>query len=335
MARTLTLVTGATGMIGRALVPSLVKRGDRVLAVSLDQAPVDWSKWIEEGSVLFKRVDLRNLVDVIDLMSEVQTVFHLAGVKGSPKLTKQQPASFFTNTLMFNLNVMEAARRSGVSNFLYTSSIGVYSPAQILFEDEIEGTIPSVNDRFAGYAKRMGELQAEAVKIEFGWDCVSIVRPANVYGPFDNFDPATGMVVPSLISKAIDGDGILEVWGNGASVRDFVYVDDVAAAMIHLMDISYRKPVNVGSGVGHSIRELVQILQSEIPNLDVEWSNDGPAGDDIRLLDIARLKSTGFLPKISLEEGVSRTIEWYRQHRKQSEFRYNAFYEHRKPSLEK
>jgi GDP-L-fucose synthase len=138
-----------------------------------------------------------------------------------------------------------------------------------------------------------------------------------------------------LISKAIDGDGILKVWGNGVSVRDFVYVDDVAAAMIHLMDISYRKPVNVGSGVGHSIRDLVQILQSEIPNLDVQWSNDGPTGDDIRVLDIARLKSTGFLPKISLEEGMSRTIEWYQQHRKQSEFRYNAFYEHRKPSLEK
>jgi GDP-L-fucose synthase len=329
------LVTGATGMIGRAVVPSLVKRGDRVLAVSLDQAPIDWSEWIEEGSVFFKRVDLRNLVDVIDLMPEVHSVFHLAGVKGSPKLTQQQPASFFTNTLMFNLNVMEAARRSGVMNFLYTSSIGVYSPAQILFEDDIEGTIPSVNDRFAGYAKRMGELQAEALKIEFGWDCVSIVRPANVFGPFDNFDPATGMVVPSLISKAIDGDGILKVWGNGVSVRDFVYVDDVAAAMIHLMDISYRKPVNVGSGVGHSIRDLVQILQSEIPNLDVQWSNDGPTGDDIRVLDIARLKSTGFLPKISLEEGMSRTIEWYQQHRKQSEFRYNAFYEHRKPSLEK
>ena len=322
-------------MIGRALVPSLVKRGDRVLAVSLDQAPSDWSEWIEAGSVLFKRVDLRNLVDVLDLMPEVHSVFHLAGVKGSPKLTQQQPASFFTNTLMFNLNVMEAARRSGVKNFLYTSSIGVYSPAQILFEDDIEGTIPSVNDLFAGYAKRMGELQAEALKIEFGWDCVSIVRPANVYGPFDNFDPATGMVVPSLISKAIDGDGILKVWGNGASVRDFVYVDDVAAAMIHLMDISYRKPVNVGSGVGHSIRELVQILQSKIPNLDVEWSNDGPTGDDIRVLDIARLKSTGFQPKFSLEEGVSKTIEWYQKHRKHSEFRYNAFHEHRKSSLEK
>jgi len=332
--RTLTLVTGATGMIGRALVSDLVKRGDRVLAVSLDQAPNDWSRWIEERKVVFKRVDLRNLVDVLALMTEVYSVFHLAGVKGSPKLTQQQPASFFTNTLMFNLNVMEAARRSGVENFLYTSSIGVYSPAPILFEDDIEGTFPSINDRFAGYAKRMGELQAEALKIEFGWDCVSIVRPANVYGPYDNFDPTTGMVVPSLISKAIDGDGILKVWGNGSSVRDFVYVEDVAAAMIHLMDISYRKPVNIGSGVGHSIRELVQLLQSEIPNLEVVWSNEGPTGDDTRILDITRLTSTGFLPKISLEEGVSRTIEWYQKHRKHSEFRYNAFYEHRKSNLE-
>jgi GDP-L-fucose synthase len=327
MSNDLTLVTGATGMIGRALVPILVSRGEKVLAVSLDQTPIEWEKWINDGSVTFKRIDLRNLHNVELIMSGVDSVFHLAGIKGSPRMTQQQPASFFTNTMMFNLNVMEAARRSGVRRFLYTSSIGVYAPAQTLFEDSVEGTFPSSNDRFAGYAKRMGELQAEAFKIEFGWDCVCIVRPANVYGPHDNFDPSTGMVIPSLIHKALNGDGVLEVWGDGSPIRDFVYVSDVAEAMVHLMDISYRKPVNIGSGIGRSIRELVQIIQLEIPDLKVTWSNEGPPGDDIRVMDISRLKETGFSPKTTLEAGVALTIEWYSKHRNLSEFRYNAFYE--------
>ena len=109
-------------------------------------------------------------------------------------MTAQKPASFFVPTITFNTNMMEAARRCKVKKYLYTSTIGVYAPAEVFYEDDVWKTFPSPNDRFAGWAKRMGELQAEAYAIEYGWKDIAIVRPANVYGPFDNFDPTNAMV---------------------------------------------------------------------------------------------------------------------------------------------
>ena len=131
---------------------------------------------------------------------------------------------------------MEAARRCGVDRFLYTSSIGVYSPSEIFHEDDVWNTFPSPNDRFAGWAKRMGELQAEAYAIEYGWERISIVRPANVYGPFDNFDPGSAMVIPSLINRATSGENPLLVWGDGSQIRDFVHADDVARGMLVVVE---------------------------------------------------------------------------------------------------
>ena len=159
-------------------------------------------------------------------------VFNLAGVKGSPAMANERPASFLVPTITFSYNMMEAARREGVERYLYTSSIGVYAPAEYFREDDVWKTFPSPHDRFAGWAKRMGELQAEAYKIEYGWDKISIVRPANVYGPYDNFDPANAMVIPSLIYRALDGEAPLTVWGDGTPIRDFIHARDVARGMM-------------------------------------------------------------------------------------------------------
>ena len=159
-------------------------------------------------------------------------VFHLAGVKGSPKMTLERPASFFVPTMQFSLNMMEAARRANVGHYLFTSSVGVYQPAEVFVEDDVWSTFPSPNDRFAGWAKRMGELQAQAYDIEYGWKNISVVRPANVYGPFDNFDPHNAMVIPSLIHRAVNEAGPLKVWGDGTAIRDFIHAEDVARGMM-------------------------------------------------------------------------------------------------------
>ena len=190
------LVTGGTGLIGRPLVEMLIAAGAKVTVVSLDdpsRAP---------KGCTFVKADLREFNGCMDVCKDKEIVFQLAGVKGSPAMTAKRPASFFVPTMQFSINMMEAARRSGAERFLFTSSVGVYQPAEVFYEDSVWTTFPSPNDRFAGWAKRMGELQAEAYKIEYGWDKISIVRPANVYGPFDNFDPENAMVVPSLIRLA-------------------------------------------------------------------------------------------------------------------------------------
>ena len=110
--------------------------------------------------------------------------------------------------------------------------------------------LPSENDKFPGWAKRVGELQAEAYAIEYGWKKVSIVRPANIYGPYDNFDPANSMVVPSLIRRALAGEDPLTVWGDGSPIRDFIHAEDVARGMMLAVEKGVTEPINLGSGTG-------------------------------------------------------------------------------------
>lgn len=320
------LVTGGTGLIGRPLVEKLVEEGAEVLIVSLDdpsRAP---------DGVKFVRADLREFSNCMNVCRDIDIVFHLAGIKGSPALNQRQPASFFVPTISFNTNMMEAARRCGVSRFLYTSSVGVYAPAEVFHEDDVWKTFPSENDRFAGWAKRMGELQAESYKIEYGWNKISIVRPANTYGPFDNFDPKTAMVIPSLIHRALAGENPLTVWGDGAPVRDFIYSKDVAEGMILAVEKGINVPVNLGSGSGVTIKQIAEVIGNNIPNgpIKIVWDKSKPKGDAKRLMDITRAKKLlGFKPKYSLEVGIKETIEWYMKNKGDLDKRYNAFYENK------
>jgi len=321
------LVTGGTGLIGRPLVEMLIEKGARVTVVSLD----DPSRAPKE--VKFIQADLREFSNCLDACRDQDIVFHAAGVKGSPLTAKLQPASYFTPTITFNTNMMEAARRQKIKRYLFTSSIGVYSPAEVFYEDDVWKTFPSENDRFAGWAKRMGELQAEAYKIEYGWDTVSIVRPANVYGPFDNFDPKTGMVIPSLIHRALSGENPLKVWGDGSPIRDFIYAKDVALGMMLAVEKGVNVPVNLGSGIRVTIKEMVEIISKNVPNgpLKIAWDKSKPKGDTMRVMDMERAKKLlGFECQYSLEEGIKETIEWYLKNKDDGKKRYNSFYEYKK-----
>ena len=215
------LVTGGTGMIGRQLVDLLVNRGANVYVVSLDPP-----KGLPE-SVKYLYADLTDFSACQDACSGMDYVFNLVGVKGSPKMCKEQPADFMVPMLQFNTNMME-------------------------------------------WSKRMGELQAEAYKIQYGWDCVSIVRPANVYGPYDNFDPENAMVIPSLIRKSYENDK-LEVWGDGSPIRDFIHSRDVALGMLHMVDNKINVPVNLGSGEGITIKQIVDIVVEKCPKETIDW----------------------------------------------------------------
>lgn len=317
------LVTGGTGLIGRPLVEMLVEQGAKVTIVSLDdpsRAP--------QGTE-FVQADLREFSNCMDVCNGRDIVFQLAGVKGSPAMTAKRPASFFVPTITFNTNVMEAARRSGVERYLFTSSVGVYCPAEVFYEDDVWKTFPSPNDRFAGWAKRMGELQAEAYKIEYGWDKISIVRPANVYGPFDNFDPENAMVIPSLIKRAIDGENPLNVWGDGSPIRDFIHARDVARGMMLAVEKGINEPINLGSGTGISIKQVAETVAANVPGgpVKIEWDTSKPKGDAKRLMDMTRAKSHGFETQVSLEEGIKETIDWYIQNKDAVSKRYNSFTE--------
>ncbi len=315
------LVTGGTGLIGQPLVNLLVEAGAIVTVASLD----DPSRAPKNSQ--FVRVDLRNFDSCMKVCQNQEIVFQLAGIKGSPKMCAEKPASFMVPTVMFSFNIMEAARRSGVERFLFTSSVGVYSPAEVFFEDDVWKTFPSPNDRFAGWAKRLAELQAEAYKIEYGWDKISIVRPANVYGPFDNFDPENAMVIPSLINRALSGENPLTVWGDGSPIRDFIHAKDVARGMMLAVEKGINQPINLGSGEGVTIKQVAEAVANNVPSgkIPIIWDVTKPAGDKKRLMDMTRAKSFGFECTISLEEGIKETINWYLNNKNQLNNRYNSF----------
>ena len=220
----------------------------------------------------------------------------------------ESPASFSVPMIQFNANMVEAAYNADVEWFLYTSSVGVYHPAEVFVEDDVWKTFPSENDWFAGWAKRIGEMNVEAYMEEYRWNKCSIVRPANVYGPYDNFGEWS-MVVPSLIKKAHEND-VLEVWGDGSPIRDLIYSEDVARGMLHMVENKVTEPVNLGSGDGVTIREVAEIVANYF-NKEIIWDKTKPMGDSKRLMSMDRTESHGFKPSINFKDGILKTIEWY------------------------
>ena len=313
------LVAGGAGMIGRELVKLLLQRGANVTVASIDDG-VNLPE-----AVKFRKLDLREYTSCVQVCEGMDYVFNLAGVKASPKMCKEQPSDIMVPMLQFNTNLAEAARRAGVTWYLYTSSVGVYYPAEILQEDDVKKTTPSPNDWFGGWAKRIGEMQLEAYAVKYPDFGYSIVRPANVYGSFDNFDPANAMVIPSLIRKAFEND-TLEVWGDGSPIRDFVHAKDVARGMLFAVENKVKLPLNMGSGEGVTIRELVDVITELIPEkVSVVWQKDKPTGDKKRILSMQRAYALGFKNTVSLRTGIKKTIEWFIQNKEIIDMRYNAF----------
>jgi len=322
------LVTGGTGMIGRELVGLLLEKEARVKVVSLDE-PIDFF-----DNVKFEKLDLTIYENCFDACKDMDYVFHVAGVKGSTKMSVTQPLDYFLPMIRFNTNMMEAAFRQDVKWYLYTSSVGVYSPSELMREEDVWKTFPSDNDRLPGWAKRIGELQADGYKIQHDWDKISIVRPANVYGNWDNFDIKNSMVIPSLIQKgertSITTANItpqsesMEVWGDGSPIRDFIHARDVARGMIHVVENKITKPVNLGCGKGVTIKEIADIIANKF-DVKINYDKTKPNGDLIRLLDMKTMFESGFELTIDIESGIEETIEWYLNNKENLNYRYNSF----------
>jgi GDP-L-fucose synthase len=310
------LVTGGSGMIGRQLVPMLLLKGANVFVADLNE-PVNMP-----GNFTFLKIDLKEFSDCRKVCKGMDYVFSLVGIKASPKACLEQPANIMGPMIQFNTNMLEAAMWANVDWYLYTSTIGVYQPAPILTENDLWQTVPSKNDWYGGWAKRIGEMQIEAFEKQYGSSKCSIVRPANVYGTFDNFDLSSAMVIPSLIRKA-DENEVLDVWGDGSQIRDFINCKDVARGMLYAVENKITKPINLGSGSGVSIKQIAEIV-SQYFNKPIQWNPTGVVGDAIRILDMKRANSYGFYPEINIEQGIIETIEWYLENKSIICKRYNS-----------
>jgi len=274
------LVTGGKGMIGRELVEQLDKLGTQVSVAD-----------IKTGG------DMANYNHCLQACEDMDYVFHLVGKKGNPKLTNEKPVDFMGVMLQCDTNMIIAAQAKKVKRFLYTSSIAVEHPE---------------HDKYPAWAKKTAETLIEAMRIQYpSGTKYCIVRPANVYGRFDNFKDTTAMVITSLISKAVFSQSpSLEVWGDGSQIRDFINAKDAARGMIKAMEEMPEFPVNLCSGEGAEILKIAEIISSELSKPIKFISIEGKVmGDNKRIMEL----NWDFKPEIDIESGLREVVKWVKE----------------------
>ena len=305
-------------MIGRQIAAILVESGAYTRVVSLDDIKI-------HNDVEHVKGDLTSLEFCKDVIQGMDYIFHVAGIKGSVKVTLERPASFFVPLLMFNTNVLEASRQLGIEKLVYTSSIGAYSSNELFVESE-EEEVASPMDYFPGWAKRMAELQIKAYQQQYNMDNFSIVRPCNVYGPGDNFDVENAMVIPTLLARIDAGEKPVRVWGDGSAIRDFAFSKDVAeGTLLALHHGTQGRYVNLGSGTGTSVKALLETM-SELFSFEYEFDTTKPSGFPRRVMDISLAREMiDYNPTTTLKEGLQITWDWYQNNKQEFTKKQNYF----------
>ena len=267
--------------------------------------------------------DLTDQAATARLMHDVRPdlVMHLAARVGGIGANRANPAVYFYDNLLMGVHVIEQARRAGVEKVLVAGTVCAYpkfTPVPFREEDLWSGYPEETNAPY-GIAKKVLLVQAQAYRQQYGLNCIYLL-PVNLYGPRDNFDPETSHVIPALIRRFCeavdDGRTSVDVWGTGAATREFLYVEDCADALLLAAErYDGAAPVNIGSGREVSIRELTaRIAALAGYSGQILWDATKPDGQPRRLLDTSRASAAfGFTASTTLEEGLARTVEFYRR----------------------
>lgn len=266
-------------------------------------------------------LDLRDRAAVFAFFAEQRprTVVLAAAKVGGILANNTFPVDFLSENLRIQVNVLDAAREHGVERLLFLGSSCIYpkmAEQPIKEEYLLTGHLEPTNDAYA-IAKIAGIIQIQAVRRQYGLPWISAM-PTNLYGPGDNFSPQGSHVLPALIRRfdeaRRDGTDSVTNWGTGSPRREFLHVDDMASACLHLLD-HYDGPdqVNVGTGQDQTIKEIAQIVADEVGYTGrIDWDTSKPDGTPRKLLDVSTLRSSGWQPQIGLREGIASTIAWYR-----------------------
>lgn len=315
------LVTGGAGFIGSHVVEALLSRAPsaRVTVTDSFVAGKRRNLFAVRERVRVVKTDLRDLDNCHQVCKGQDVVLNLAARVGGIGYNVAHPGTMFRDNMRLGLNMLEAARRSAVERFLVVSSACVYPRLCVIPTPESAGFsgAPEQTNEGYGWAKRMAEYQARAYHQEFGMK-TAIVRPYNAYGPRDHFEPATSHVIAALVRRVVKGESPLRVWGDGRQTRSFLFVEDLARG---LLDVTERyaacDPVNLGTKEEVSIRALAgMILRAAGSTAKLRFDRSKPSGQPRRAgqYSKARVKA-GFTPRVGLEEGLRRTVAWYREHR--------------------
>lgn len=298
------VVTGGAGFLGSWVVDALRARGDTVFVPRSAQ------------------FDLRDRDDCRRLISEQQPerVIHCAVNGGGIGYMRAHAASVLHDNVLMGVHLMEAARLGGVQRFVGVSSVCAYPrivPMPMREADLFQG-YPEPNNAGYGLSKRLMMEHGRAMHDQYGFDCV-FPMPTNLYGPRDDFDPARSHVVPALIRKCLEaqaaGADHITAWGTGSATRELLYVGDCADAVIAMADRwQGPEPVNIGNGEEFTIKRLVETIARHCGfQGQVRWDTSKPDGQPRKCLDTSRAaQGIGWTAQVDLDEGLRRTIAWYR-----------------------
>jgi GDP-L-fucose synthase len=300
------LVTGGAGFLGSRVVAALQERGCQGIFVPRS-----------------KDYDLRERADIQRLLQDAapDLIVHLAARVGGIGANRAHPAEYFYDNLMMGVQLLHEAWRAGVRKFVAIGTVCAYpkhTPVPFQEEHLWEGYPEETNAPY-GLAKKMLLVQSQAYRQQYGYNSIFLL-PVNLYGPGDNFDPASSHVIPALIKKCVDaiesGDEAIEVWGDGSPTREFLYVDDAAEGILLAAErYDDSEPVNLGSSYEISIRELVELI-ARLTGFtgEIRWDVTKPNGQPRRKLDTSRAeRAFGFRARTDFVAGLARTVAWYRE----------------------
>ncbi len=299
-------VAGHRGLVGSAIVRALITQG--------------FTNLITRTS---KELDLTNQVAVSEFFAaeKPEYVFLAAAKVGGIMANKNYPAEFIYQNLQIQNNVIENAHKNDVKKLLFLGSSCIYpkmAPQPIKEEYLLSGPLEPSNDAYA-LAKIAGIKMCQSYNTQYGTNYISVM-PTNLYGENDNFDLETSHVLPALIRRFDEAKTnnlpSVTLWGSGTPMREFLYVDDLADACVHLM-LTYdhsNEIVNIGTGEDVTIKELAETIAATVGYTGtLEWDTTKPDGTPRKLLDVSKLHSLGFKHQVSLEDGIRKTYEWYKE----------------------
>lgn len=306
------LVTGGAGFVGTNLILKLLEKGAKIRATIHKKPPQ-----IKNSKVEFIKVDLTKPYDCKKVVAGMDLVFMCAANTQGAAVIEKTPLAHVTPNVIMNSLMLEAAHKAGVKKFLFISSNTVYPLTDYAVkEDDVNHTL---YEKYfpVGWMKLFTEKMCEmySTKIKNPMTTI-IVRPANIYGPFDDFEWESSHVIPALIRKVAERQRPLEVWGEGYDIKDFIYVEDLVEGLILAMEkINQFDQINIGGGKPIPIRyALKTILKAEnFKNPKIVFNNSKPTMIPIRLISINKAKKIlNFTPKTSLKTGIKKTVDWYK-----------------------
>ena len=302
-------ITGGAGFLGTHLQAELRERGAKELFIP-DYPEYD----------LVKSEDIARLYDE----AKPDIVIHLAAKVGGIGANREKPGEFFYDNLMMGVQLLHQAWQRGIEKFVAIGTICAYpkyTPIPFKEEDLWNGYPEETNAPY-GLAKKMLLVQSQGYRQQYGYNSIYLL-PVNLYGPGDNFNPASSHVIPALIKKCVDareaGENEIIAWGDGSPTREFIYVEDAAEAIaLATMRYNASEPVNIGSSFEISIKDLTELV-ARLTGFkgDIRWDTSKPNGQPRRKLDTRRAKEYfGFESHTNFEDGLKRTIAWYEANRK-------------------